>query len=246
MFNFYSIEHYPICNFILVHAKIYDNNSLLWIYENNEYRSNYIESQYGQIIKYTSSSELSTREKEKRLKKKLRHDSTWMQLDTPLNTAVGPNIFKARVIEIGESVRADANVGIEFGLARKMDLNMNIPHKWKKFGMHYNWLNGGIYHKDIDPLELVERCNPNDVVEWEITSENNDQGLQARKAVLKINGEEKGKSFILAENEYVYPTLHLASSGAKIEVGYHDMEYPEYLEGNLTLYSLYIYYYHKY
>ena len=238
MFNFYVIEHYLL---ISVHATISDGHSLVWKYENNDYRSNYIESQYGQIIEYTSSSNLSTREKEDPFKRKLRHDSTWMQLNTPLNTSDGRNVFKARVIEIGESVRADANVGIEFGLARKLDSTLKTPHKWNKFGMHYNWLNGGIYHKDIDPLEFVQRCNPKDVIEWEIRSENNDQELQARIAVLKINGKEKGKSFILDEHENLYPTLHLASSGAKIEVGYHDMESQKNPKGNLSPYIQYVY-----
>ena len=44
MFNFYVIEYYLL---ILAHATISDGHSLVWNYENNEYRSNYIESQNG-------------------------------------------------------------------------------------------------------------------------------------------------------------------------------------------------------
>ena len=164
--------------------------------------------------------------------KKLRHDSTWIQHVIPLQPSPNPtNGFKTKVIEIGESIIADQNVGIEIGLATKLDSSLKTPHEWNKFGCHFNVLNGGIYHKLIHPMNFVERAESNDVVEWTLTCSNTEDGQLSKLAVLKINGETKGKPLQLKGGEDLFPTIHIASTGAKVEAGYHDMTYPTKVKG---------------
>ena len=79
-----------------------------------------------------------------------------------------------------------------------------------------------------------------DVVEWEITPADIEQGIQYDTAQLKINGNPKGNPEILKDSKDLYPTLCIASSRAKVEAGYLDMEYPKRIEGNSNVLSLYL------
>ena len=220
------------CFIILDQSGASNDTADQWIFENSEFRSNYHISDNGRKIRYESSSALTTSKKEMVWNKKLRHDSTWIQHVIPLQPSPNPtNGFKTKVIEIGESIIADQNVGIEIGLASKLDSSLKTPHEWNKLGCHFNVLNGGIYHKTIYPMKFVERAEPNDVVEWTLSYSNTEDGQLSKLAVLKINGETKGKPLQFKGGEDLFPTIHIASTGAKVEAGYNDMTYPTNVKG---------------
>ena len=124
--------------------------------------------------------------------------------------------------------------GIKIGLAHKLDPDMPTPHKWREFDCFYNCQNGLICRKAISPRlgKFVERGGPNDVVQWTIAC-SNIKGQVLKSAVLKINGVAKGKPIAINGEEDLFPTIHIASSEAELEAGYHDMEYPENVEGKL-------------
>ena len=46
-----------------------------------------------------------------------------------------------------------------------------------------------------------------------------------KSASLKINGKMKGKPIIVEDDNDLFPTLHISSSGAKIQSGYQDINY---------------------
>ena len=138
--------------------------------------------------------------------------------------------FKTRIIDIGKGV--DMNHGIKIGLAGKMESDEETLGDWKKYILYYNAMNGGIYYKRKSPIQVVERSDEGDVVEWELTPPDIEAGIQYATGQLKINGNSKGNPVILEDFEDLYPTLCIASSQAKVETGYHDMEYPERKEGN--------------
>ena len=217
-----------------------DTRSAVWIFENDsmEVRSNYKISEDDRIIQFKSSSNLTTKEKERKIiiynSPPLRYDSCWIQHCTPLQpSAHSTNSFKTRVMEIGESVVANGNIGIQIGLAYKFDPNRVTPNEWKHSGIHYNCLNGGIYHRPINPIEFVERAKVNDVIEWTISCSNTDNARAIKSVALKINGEVKGEPVIIEEDEQLFPTLHIASSGAKVESGFHSMSYSKTVKGKL-------------
>ena len=147
---------------------------------------------------------------------------------------------------IGERVTAFSTGGIEIGLASKLDTNRATPHQWKKSGCHYSILNGGIYHRLAYPLEFVERGEPNDVIEWTISctnkdeegvmkSANKDEGRGIKTVILKINGEIKGEPMIIEGEDDLFPTLHINSSGAKVESGYQDILYSKKIQGKAEI-----------
>ena len=158
---------------------------------------------------------------------KLRHDSTWIQHVIPLQPSPNStNSFKTKIIDLGKSILADRNVGVEIGLASKLNSSLETPHEWNKFGCHFNVLNGGIYHNRIRPMKFVERGEPNDVIEWTIVS-----SCSNTEVVLKINGETKTKPIQMKGEEDLFPTLHIASSGAKVESGFQHMKYYANVKG---------------
>ena len=165
-----------------------------------------------------------------------------MQLDTPVKQTAVVKTFKTRILDIGKGV-GEAK-GIKIGIAFKMDLDTETLEDWKKCILYYNTMNGGIYYKGQDPIQFLDRCEESDVVKWEITSSDVEQGIQYDTAQLKINGNSKGNPVILKEFKDLYPTLCIASSQAKVETGYHDMEYPKRIEGNFNVLSLYLIFLH--
>ena len=146
--------------------------------------------------------------------------------------------FKTRILDIGKGV-GEAK-GIKIGIAFKMDLDTETLEDWKKCILYYNTMNGGIYYKGQDPIQFLDRCEESDVVKCEITSSDVEQRIQYDTAQLKINGNSKGNPVILKEFKDLYPSLCIASSQAKVETGYHDMEYPKRIEGNFNVLSLYL------
>ena len=172
---------------------------------------------------------------------------SWIQHVTPLQPSrSSSNSFRTRVIDIGERVTAFSTGGIEIGLASKLDTNRATPHQWKKSGCHYSILNGGIYHRLAYPLEFVERGEPNDVIEWTISctnkdeegvmkSANKDEGRGIKTVILKINGEIKGEPMIIEGEDDLFPTLHINSSGAKVESGYQDILYSKKIQGKAEI-----------
>ena len=209
-----------------------DDKPLNWVYKNNKAKCNYTEINEGQVIQFEPSSHHC----------KYCYD-TWMQLDTPVKqTAVTKN-FKTRIIDVGKGV--GGTEGIKIGIAFKMNLDNETLEDWKKCILYYNTMNGGIYYKGQSPIQFLDRCEESDVVEWEITCSNIEQGLQYDTAQLKINGNSKGNPVILKEFKDLYPTLCIASSQAKVETGYHDMEYPKRIEGNFNVLSLYLIFLHS-
>ena len=200
---------------------------LNWVYQNNTAKCNYAEINDGQVIQFEPSSHYC----------KYCYD-TWMQLDTPVKQTAVAKTFKTRIIDIGKCV--DEAEGIKIGIAFKMDLGTETLKDWKKCMLYYNAMNGGIYYKGESPIQFLDRCEESDVVEWEITCSNIEQGLQYDTAQLKINGKSKGNPVVLKESKDLYPTLCIASSQAKVEAGYHDMEYPKRIEGNFNVLSLYL------
>ena len=125
--------------------------------------------------------------------------------------------------------------GIEIGLASKLDTNKATPHQWKECGCHYSVLNGGIFHRLAYPMEFVERGEPNDVIEWTISYINKDEGRVIKSAILHINGEIKGEPIIIENEDDLFPTLHISSSGAKVESGYHDIHYTKNIQGKTEI-----------
>lgn len=224
-----------------------DHDQTAWIFENNnsEFRSNYQIFDEDRIIQFNSSFHLTTKQKEMKHYPPLRYDSIWLQHANPLEPmSLSSNSFKTRVVDIGESLRAVStntgitNTGIEIGLAYKIDSNRETPHVWEEFGCHYNFLNGGIYYDFIFPMKFVERGEVNDVIEWSISASNTDQGQEIKSAVFKINGQPRGKPIAIERDEDLFPTLHIVSSGAKVESGFQDMDYPEKPKGMIRNLSL--------
>ena len=160
-----------------------------------EVRSNYRISEDDRIIQFKSSSNLTTKQKVRQVMSFIsppRYDSCWIQHCTPLQPSDhSTDSFKTRVIEIGESVLASDNIAIQIGIAYKLDPNRLNPNEWKHSGIHYNCLNGGIYHRPINPIEFVDRAKVNDVIEWTISCSNTDNARAIKSVALKINGEVK-------------------------------------------------------
>ena len=84
-------------------------------------------------------------------------------------------------------------------------------------------------------MEFVERSEPNDVIEWPISYINKDEGRVIRSAILHINGEIKGEPIIIENEDDLFPTLHISSSGAKVESGYQDMHYSKNITGKAEI-----------
>ena len=125
------------------HDEISDEGPQVWIYEDDNFKNRYHVSDESKRIEYQSSSNLTTKQKGFDSNRKLRHDSTWIQHVTPLqqSSSHSTNSFKTRVIDVGETIEAEANIGIEIGLASKLESNRKTPHEWKDFGFQYNFLN---------------------------------------------------------------------------------------------------------
>ena len=138
--------------------------------------------------------------------------------------------FKTRIIDVGKGV--DIIYGIRIGLACKMESDSD----WTNNLLYYNVMNGGIYYKrkSKTAIQFLERCEKSDVVEWELTSSSIEKGI-LNTAQLKINGTSKGDPVILDKFEDLYPTLRIASSQAKVETGYHNMDCPKHIEGNFNV-----------
>ena len=68
-------------------------------------------------------------------------------------------------------------------------------------------------------MEIVERGEPDDVIEWTISCPDKKGGQI--EAILKINGKERGKHLFIQGAKDLFPTLHIASPGAKVESGFH-------------------------
>ena len=52
-----------------------------------------------------------------------------------------------------------------------------------------------------------------------------------KSASLKINGKMKGEPIIVEDDNDLFPTVHISSSGAKIQSGYQDINYSKNTEG---------------
>ena len=148
---------------------------------------------------------------------------TWIQHITPLqSSSESTNSFKIKVITVGEGLISYKNTGIEIGLASKLDSNQKTLPEWKELGCYYNFLNGAICHRLKYPMEIVDRGEQDDIIEWTISCP--DKNGEQIEAILKINGEEKGEHLFLKGGKELFPTLHIGSPGAKVESGYHFIE----------------------
>ena len=86
-----------------------------------------------------------------------------------------------------------------------------------KLGLWYDPFNGGVYNNNTTPEKILKRSKQGDVINWQIQRYKTSKGASETNVALLLNEERVGKPVTLKDNKF-YPTIFIASSGAKLQL----------------------------